>query len=557
MPQRHDDIAIIGWSDLADGAPHRQDRGADAARGDHRRGRADAGITRAEVDFTCAGSCDYVAGAGVLVRAEHRRHRRVAAQARLARRDGRRVGDVRGVAPPAARRHRRSRWRWAPAGRRPPTPRSSTRWRWTRTTSRRSAPTPSSFAALQARALIDAGKVTERADGRGRGAQPARRARSNPHAQVTGDFDVDELLAEDYVRAPLRRHDLPPITDGACAVVIARADKARELCEQPGVDHRLRPLHRAATNPAMRDLTDVAVDHARRRRPPGSATGPIEVAEIQAAFTHEEPLLRRGARPRRPTSPVNPSGGAAGRQPDHGHRPRAHRRGGARRSATAASSARSRTPRRVRACNRTSSASWKGTLSEPPALRDRRHRPDPPQERAAGTSRSAASSARPRTRALDDAADDWADIDAVVVGKAPDLFEGVMKPELYLTDALGATGKPMFRVHTAGSVGGTTGIVASHHVETGRAQARARRRATRSSRRATRSSRSARGRGASHRRRRRVRAVHALLHRTAAARPSDIGPHGRGEGPPERAEEPVRAPEAPGHLAREGARRRR
>ncbi len=72
------------------------------------------------------------------------------------------------------------------------------------------------------------------------------------------------------------------------------------------------------------------------------------------------------------------------------------------------------------------------------------------------------------TRALDDAHMDWADIDAVVLGKAPDLFEGVMKPELYLTDALGAHGKPMFRVHTAGSVGGTTGIVASHLVETGR-----------------------------------------------------------------------------------------
>jgi acetyl-CoA C-acetyltransferase len=73
-------------------------------------------------------------------------------------------------------------------------------------------------------------------------------------------------------------------------------------------------------------------------------------------------------------------------------------------------------------------------------------------------------------RALDDAEMDWADIDAVVLGKAPDLFEGVMKPELYLTDALGATGKPMFRVHTAGSVGGTTGIVASHLVEAGRHQ---------------------------------------------------------------------------------------
>ncbi len=72
------------------------------------------------------------------------------------------------------------------------------------------------------------------------------------------------------------------------------------------------------------------------------------------------------------------------------------------------------------------------------------------------------------SRALEDARMDWSDIEAVVIGKAPDLFEGVMKPELYLSDALGATGKPMFRVHTAGSVGGTTGIVASHLVETGR-----------------------------------------------------------------------------------------
>ena len=72
------------------------------------------------------------------------------------------------------------------------------------------------------------------------------------------------------------------------------------------------------------------------------------------------------------------------------------------------------------------------------------------------------------SRALDDAQMDWGDIDAVVLGKAPDLFEGIMKPELYLTDALGAAGKPMFRVHTAGSVGGTTGIVASHLIESGR-----------------------------------------------------------------------------------------
>jgi acetyl-CoA C-acetyltransferase len=69
--------------------------------------------------------------------------------------------------------------------------------------------------------------------------------------------------------------------------------------------------------------------------------------------------------------------------------------------------------------------------------------------------------------ALEDAGLGFADIDAVVVGKAPDMFEGVMMPELYLAPALGAVGKPMFRVHTAGSVGGSTAIVASHLVASG------------------------------------------------------------------------------------------
>jgi len=70
-------------------------------------------------------------------------------------------------------------------------------------------------------------------------------------------------------------------------------------------------------------------------------------------------------------------------------------------------------------------------------------------------------------RALEDAGLGFEDIDAIVIGKAPDLFEGVMMPELYLADALGGAGKPMLRVHTAGSVGGSTAIVAASLVEAG------------------------------------------------------------------------------------------
>ena len=70
-------------------------------------------------------------------------------------------------------------------------------------------------------------------------------------------------------------------------------------------------------------------------------------------------------------------------------------------------------------------------------------------------------------RALEDAELGWDDIDAVVVGKAPDFFEGVMQPELFLAEALGAVGKPLLRVHTAGSVGGSTALVAASLVQAG------------------------------------------------------------------------------------------
>jgi acetyl-CoA C-acetyltransferase len=70
-------------------------------------------------------------------------------------------------------------------------------------------------------------------------------------------------------------------------------------------------------------------------------------------------------------------------------------------------------------------------------------------------------------RALEDAGMALADIDAIVVGKAPDLFEGVMMPELFLAESIGAVGKPLLRVHTAGSVGGSTAIVAASLVQSG------------------------------------------------------------------------------------------
>jgi acetyl-CoA C-acetyltransferase len=70
-------------------------------------------------------------------------------------------------------------------------------------------------------------------------------------------------------------------------------------------------------------------------------------------------------------------------------------------------------------------------------------------------------------RALSDAQLEFGQIDAIVLSKTPDLFDGVMQPELYLADALGARNLPVTRVFTGGSVGGHAAIHGTHLVTSG------------------------------------------------------------------------------------------
>ncbi|CAN5637585.1 thiolase domain-containing protein [soil metagenome] len=168
-----------------------------------------------------------------------------------------------------------------------------------------------SLAALQARALLDGGTVTE-ADMAEVAARSRRDAKANPHAQLTGDADPAALLAEPYLVSPLRRHDCPPISDGVAAIVLAADDTARAHAERPawirGIDHRIEPM-----GLGLRDLTDsvstrLAAEHA------GVAAGPIDLVELHAPFTHQE-LILRAALGVGDDVVVNPSGGALAANP--------------------------------------------------------------------------------------------------------------------------------------------------------------------------------------------------------------------------------------------------
>lgn len=164
---------------------------------------------------------------------------------------------------------------------------------------------PDAMAGIQARALIDAGKATE-ADIADVVARSRASAVSNPHAQVAGEVAADQLMSEPYDMAPLRAHDVSPKADGAAAILIARRDRALELCDTPvwitGLDHRIESHHAG-----LRDLTDsvstrLAADGA------GVADGPVDVAELHVTHSHEE-LILRDALALGADTVINPSGG--------------------------------------------------------------------------------------------------------------------------------------------------------------------------------------------------------------------------------------------------------
>lgn len=197
---------------------------------------------------------------------------------------------------------------------------------------------PDALAGIQARALIDAGLASEE-DFAAVVARSRAAAAANPMAQVSGSVAVADLLAEPYDMAPLRAHDVAPPADGAAAVIIATAERARELTDRPvwikGIDHRIESHH-----PGLRDLTDststrtaaaalglgpgTGGPRAGTADPAGpgpdgpgaagSGNGGLDVAELHVTHSHEEIILR-SALGLDDSVQVNPSGGPLGGNP--------------------------------------------------------------------------------------------------------------------------------------------------------------------------------------------------------------------------------------------------
>src|SRR5690606_31699085 len=161
-----------------------------------------------------------------------------------------------------------------------------------------------SLAALQARAVLDAGKadpaglaaIAERAAGR-----CAARPRHAP---------------EDAPPPPPPPGHTARPADGAAAVVLATEDTARRLAAEHGtapvwirgLDQRID-----GHSPAARDLARCP-SAERAAAGAGLAEAPVDLAELHTRHPHEEVLLRE-ALGLGPEVPVNPSGGPLAADP--------------------------------------------------------------------------------------------------------------------------------------------------------------------------------------------------------------------------------------------------
>jgi acetyl-CoA acetyltransferase len=160
------------------------------------------------------------------------------------------------------------------------------------------------IAGLQARLGLDAGLWSEKDL-----AEVAVRSRAdaagNPAAQVSGVIGTAELLDSPYVADPLREHDIAPVSDGAAVIVLASAERAKDLVDRPailtGIEHRV-------DSPVLgaRDLTRSPSTEAAAK---ALDLDGVELAELHAPFTHQE-LILRGALGLGADVRVNPSGGA-------------------------------------------------------------------------------------------------------------------------------------------------------------------------------------------------------------------------------------------------------
>lgn len=156
-----------------------------------------------------------------------------------------------------------------------------------------------------------------------------RDAQNNPYAQMTMPVTVDDVMVSPMWAYPIKEMDAAPISDGACAVILASRERAKALSKKPIWIHGAGSCldsHYLGD----RDLAggDALIRASKKAYGMAGIRDPLEdldVAEVSAAFSYQELLwteligfcrrgegatiLQEGITSLGGALPVNPSGG--------------------------------------------------------------------------------------------------------------------------------------------------------------------------------------------------------------------------------------------------------
>jgi acetyl-CoA C-acetyltransferase len=188
--------------------------------------------------------------------------------------------------------------------------------------------------ALQARRYMTKYGITERQCAKV-SVKNHKNARNNPFAQLPLEITVEDVLNSQVLADPIKLLDASPISDGACAIILARESDAKKRSKKPiwikGVGHCTDTFHLGD-----RDLSDVHAlqSAAKKAYDMAGIQNPlkeIDVAEVYDAFSYMEllwmeglgfcgrgkggDLIDSGITEMGGALPVNPSGGVLSAHP--------------------------------------------------------------------------------------------------------------------------------------------------------------------------------------------------------------------------------------------------
>jgi len=123
-------------------------------------------------------------------------------------------------------------------------------------------------------------------------------AKANPYAHMPLDITVDDVLASRVLAEPIKLLDASPVSDGACAIIMAEEETAKRCCSKPvwvmGVGHCADAYHLGDRDLAEVDALVSAAKRAYRMAGIKGPVGEIDVAEVYDAFSYMELMWMEG-----------------------------------------------------------------------------------------------------------------------------------------------------------------------------------------------------------------------------------------------------------------------